>query len=158
MVLCLILLPNHHSKAQQYSFQNYSLEEGLPQSEVFSLIQDQKGNLWLGTNGGGISRFNGKEFISYDRRHGLADNNIRSLYQDSKENLWIGTSIGISSFNGVSFKNYGIDDNVPNAVYFTVFEDKKGRIWAMGNDQNNRQIIFREKVILKILLKITKIF
>lgn len=153
MVLCLILLPNHHSKAQQYSFQNYSLEEGLPQSEVFSLIQDQKGNLWLGTNGGGISRFNGKEFISYDRRHGLADNNIRSLYQDSKENLWIGTSIGISSFNGVSFKNYGIDDNVPNAVYFTVFEDKKGRIWAMGNDQNNRQIIYREKGHFKDFIK-----
>lgn len=145
MVLCLILLPNYHSKAQQYSFQNYSLEEGLPQSEVFSLIQDKKGNLWLGTNGGGISRFNGKEFISYDRRHGLADNNIRALHQDSKENLWIGTSIGITSFNGVSFKNYGIADNVPNAVYFTVFEDKRGRIWALGNDLNKRQIIYREK-------------
>ncbi|MCT4602920.1 MAG: ATP-binding protein [Marinifilum sp.] len=153
MVLCLILLPNHHSKAQQYSFQNYSLEEGLPQSEVFSLIQDKKGNLWLGTNGGGISRFNGKEFISYDRRHGLADNNIRALYQDSKESLWIGTGIGISSFNGVSFKNYGLNDNVPNAVYVKILEDKKGRIWTLGIDQTNRQILYREKGQFKDFIK-----
>jgi len=96
----------------------YSLDEGLPQSEVFSLIQDKKGNLWMGTNGGGISRFNGKEFFSYNKTHGLADNNIRSLLQDTKDNLWIGTSIGISSFNGVSFHNYDKKDSLPNAIYF----------------------------------------
>ena len=151
--LCLILFPNYQSKAQQYSFQNYSLEEGLPQSEIFSLIQDKKGNLWLGTNGGGISRFNGKDFISYNRRHGLADNNIRSLYQDANELLWIGTSIGISNFNGVSFKNYGVNDSVPNAVYIRILEDKKGRIWAMGVDQANRQLIYREKGQFKDFIK-----
>jgi signal transduction histidine kinase/ligand-binding sensor domain-containing protein len=142
--ICLILLPNHQSIAQQYSFKNYSLEEGLPQSEVFSLIQDKKGNLWLGTNGGGISRFNGTEFVSYDRKHGLADNNIRALFQDSKEILWIGTSKGISSFNGVSFVNYEEKDSVPNAVYVGIQEDKKGRIWAYGFDQNERYIVYRE--------------
>ena len=142
--ICLILLPNYQSIAQQYSFKNYSLEEGLPQSEVFSLIQDKKGNLWLGTNGGGISRFNGTEFVSYDRKHGLADNNIRALYQDSNSILWIGTSKCISSFNGVSFVNYEEKDSVPNAVYLRIQEDNKGRIWAYGFDQNDRYILYRE--------------
>ncbi|WP_461630186.1 sensor histidine kinase [Labilibaculum euxinus] len=134
----LTLIPNNPSQAQQYSFKNYSLEEGLPQSEVFCLIQDKKGNLWMGTNGGGISRFNGKEFFSYNKTHGLADNNIRALLQDTKDNLWIGTSIGISSFNGVSFHNYDKKDSLLNAIYFQILEDNKGRIWALGADQNNR--------------------
>ncbi len=84
-----LLLLTVASFAQHYSFTNYSLEEGLPQSEVSSLIQDTKGNLWLGTNGGGLSRFNGKKFISYNNDDGLADNNIRSLFQDKKENMLV---------------------------------------------------------------------
>lgn len=143
--LCLILCPNHQSQAQQYNFKNYSLEEGLPQSEVFGLIQDKKGNLWLGTNGGGISRFNGKEFTSYTKRNGLADNNIRTLLEDSRGNLWIGTSVGITCFNGISFRNYDQNDSLPNAIYFQILEDKKGRIWALGINQNNRVLLYLER-------------
>jgi len=141
----LIFLSNFSSKSQQYSFKNYSLEEGLPQSEVFSLIQDKKGNLWLGTNGGGISRFNGQTFVNYNKKNGLADNNIRALLQDSQENLWIGTSIGISSFNGVSFRNYNLADSLPNAVYFQILEDQKGRIWTFGVNQNSRYLMYLKR-------------
>jgi signal transduction histidine kinase/ligand-binding sensor domain-containing protein len=141
----LSLIATNHIKAQQYSFKNYSLEEGLPQSEVFSLIQDKKGNLWMGTNGGGISRFNGKEFFSYNKTDGLADNNIRALRQDSKNNLWIGTSVGISNFNGVSFRNYDQNDSLPNAIYVQILEDDKGRIWTLGADQNNRYLMLYNK-------------
>jgi len=143
--LCLNLIPINRTQAQQYSFKNYSLEEGLPQSEVFCLIQDKKGNLWMGTNGGGISRFNGKEFFSYNKTHGIADSNIRSLLQDSKNNLWIGTSIGISNFNGVSFRNYNQTDSLPNAIYIQILEDKKGQIWSLGIDQNNRFLMHYNK-------------
>ncbi|RUT78653.1 sensor histidine kinase [Ancylomarina longa] len=141
----LIILSNFSSIAQQYSFKNYSLEEGLPQSEVFSLIQDKKGNLWLGTNGGGISRFNGQTFVNYNKRNGLADNNIRALLQDSKENLWIGTSIGISSFNGVSFRNYNRNDSLPNAIYFQIAEDQEGRIWTFGVNQKSRYLMYQKR-------------
>ena len=57
------------SYGQQYNFRSYSLEEGLPQSQVQALIQDQQGNLWVGTNGGGLCRFNGKEFQVFILSH-----------------------------------------------------------------------------------------
>lgn len=48
--------------AQQYSIKNYSVTDGLPQSQVFGLYQDNEGYIWMGTKGGGISRFDGKNF------------------------------------------------------------------------------------------------
>lgn len=139
------MISNYQILAQQYSFKNYSLEEGLPQSEVFSLIQDSKGNLWLGTNGGGLSRFNGKEFFSYTKKDGLADNNIRSLLQDSGGNIWIGSSIGLTRFNGVSFRNYTPKDSLPIAVYTQIVESEKGIIWAYGFTDNNRILMYKKK-------------
>ncbi|RZT93322.1 two component regulator with propeller domain [Ancylomarina subtilis] len=128
--------------AQQYSFTNYSLEQGLPQSEVSSIIQDKTGNLWLGTNGGGLSRFNGQEFFSYNKNHGLEDNNIRSLFKDSKDNIWIGTSTGISLFNGIEFINYNETDSLPVARYFQIQESNDGKIWALGIKDNQRVLVY----------------
>ncbi|RXQ97568.1 GAF domain-containing protein [Ancylomarina salipaludis] len=130
------------SYAQQYSFTNYSLEQGLPQSEVSSIIQDRTGNLWVGTNGGGLSRFNGQEFFSYNKNHGLEDNNIRSLFQDKKDNIWIGTSTGISFFNGSEFINYKETDSLPIARYIKIQESNDGKIWALGIRDKERVLIY----------------
>ena len=132
------------SYAQHYSFTNYSLEEGLPQSEVSSLIQDKTGNIWLGTNGGGLSRFNGQEFFSYNKDHGLADNNIRSLFQDEKENIWIGTSTGISVFDGIKFINYSENDSLPSAMYYRIQEGNDGKVWALGIKNKERFLVYLE--------------
>jgi len=139
-----LLLLTLASFAQHYSFTNYSLEEGLPQSEVSSLIQDTKGNLWLGTNGGGLSRFNGQEFFSYNTSDGLADNKIQSLYQDKKENIWIGTSIGISFFDGIDFTNYNVNDSLPKAIYFQIKEAGDGKIWSLGIDNGQVVLVYLE--------------
>ncbi|MFA8435767.1 MAG: two-component regulator propeller domain-containing protein [Marinifilaceae bacterium] len=145
LLFSLILGFSFSTKAQQYNFRQYSLEEGLPQSEVIALIQDNRGNIWLGTNGGGVSRFNGKRFENYNRGHGLADNNIRALFQDAQGKLWIGTGHGISSYNGVSFKNYTPEDNLPNANFYQITEDRHHRIWAIGINQNQRFLVYVEK-------------
>jgi ligand-binding sensor domain-containing protein len=51
-----------NSIAQQYSLKNFSVAEGLPQSQVFGLYEDDGGYIWMGTKGGGIVRFDGKKF------------------------------------------------------------------------------------------------
>ena len=50
------------SSAQTYDFQNFTVENGLSQSQVVSLYQDEEGELWMGTNSGGINRYNGTNF------------------------------------------------------------------------------------------------
>jgi len=75
---------------QRYFFRQFSVEKGLPQSTVFSIEQDNWGFLWIGTDGGGICRFDGKEFINYTKSNGLAGNVVRAIHF-SEELIWIGT-------------------------------------------------------------------
>ena len=65
------------------SFQHYSVEEGLPQSQVHTMIQDSRGLLWIGTIGEGLSKFNGKEFTTFTKEEGLSGDKIYSLFEDS---------------------------------------------------------------------------
>jgi len=48
-------------QSQSYYFDNYSVEDGLNSSKVYSLLQDQNDYIWLGT-AGGVSRFDGINF------------------------------------------------------------------------------------------------
>ena len=64
------------SSGQQYHFKNYNIEDGLAQSQVRSIFQDSKGFLWIGTLGGGVSKYDGLEFKNYSAIEGLCDNNM----------------------------------------------------------------------------------
>ncbi len=90
--------------SQKYAFVSYSTEEGLPQSQVNAIAQDKEGYLWIGTIGG-LTRFNGEDFVPYTSREGLLNNRITSLeYMDNT--LWVGHDGGISSIEGNTIKNY----------------------------------------------------
>ena len=86
--------------SQQFDFRNYSVGDGLAQSQVYSLIEDQRGLIWLGTRGGGLSQFDGKEFQTITTNEGLINNYILSLEEDHKGGIWIGTDNGLSYYNG----------------------------------------------------------
>jgi len=128
--------------AQKYNFKTYSLEDGLVQSQVFSICQDNDGNMWFGTFGGGVSKFNGQTFETYTIKDGFISNDIRTIMLDSKGNLWFGTREGISKLdfnkstcssknhkNRLCIKNYTTEDGLMNNYISSVFEDNKGNIW-----------------------------
>ncbi len=94
------------SQAQHYQIRNYSVKEGVGQSQVFALCQDSRGYLWMGTRGGGLTRFDGLEFVHFTTRNGLANNYIYCIKTDARGDLWIGTNVGISRFDGKQFYNY----------------------------------------------------
>ncbi len=97
-VLCL--------PAQQYGFRQYSLAEGVAQSQVFALLEDHQGYLWLGTQGGGVNRWDGLGFQRYSVKDGLASGKIHCLAQRRNREIWIGTSSGFSRYDGASFQSY----------------------------------------------------
>ncbi len=85
----------YSSKAQNNQLRAYTLEDGLPQSQVYDLIQDEMGYLWLGTQGGGLCRFNGEQFDIWNESDGLQSNYIHSL-KFANDSLFIGTKGGLS--------------------------------------------------------------
>ena len=69
------------------------------------MIQDSRGNVWIAT-GGGLSRFNGYDFINYTTRHGLNYSRIQCVAEDYNKNIWIGSSKGINVFNGQNILSF----------------------------------------------------
>jgi ligand-binding sensor domain-containing protein/serine phosphatase RsbU (regulator of sigma subunit) len=120
--------------SQQYFFRKYSVEEGLPQSSVYCLLQDSRGYIWMGTDGGGLSRFDGQKFETFSKANGLSDNVVRSLFEDSKGNLWIGTDNGLTLYDGFTFKPIGKDQGLNGSSVLKIIEGSNGMIWVATND------------------------
>ncbi|WP_298514195.1 two-component regulator propeller domain-containing protein [uncultured Kordia sp.] len=83
------------STAQNDQLRAYTLKDGLPQSQVNAIAQDQLGYLWIGTQGGGIARFDGASFTVWNEKNGLGSNFIQAL-AFHKNVLLIGTRQGLS--------------------------------------------------------------
>ena len=101
---------------------------------IRSIFQDKAGNLWFGTHGRGISRYNGKILKFFSGDDNFNSIVIRDIKQDNKGWMWIATNKGVYSFDGKTFTTHdiasGIDDNEVWAVLVdqTVDPDKTG-IW-----------------------------
>ena len=112
----------------QLSITTYSVGDGLAQSQVYAMLEDSRGYIWMGTRGGGISRFDGQKFKTFSTQHNLINNYISALYEDKSGNIWIGTNDGISIYNGINFENIRINDSLNMRV--SCFQrDAIGNLW-----------------------------
>lgn len=85
----------------QRLFKNLTVSDGLPHSEITSIIQDKTGFLWLGTLNG-LTRYDGNSMKTYIRdnsSNSLSNIRIISLYHDSDSLLFIGTEGGGLKFS-----------------------------------------------------------
>ena len=80
------------------------MEDGIAQSQVYCALQDKRGVLWFGTQGGGLTAYDGVHFKTFTEKEGLIDNTINDIKQDKKGNLWIATKKGVCIYNGLKFK------------------------------------------------------
>jgi hypothetical protein len=111
------------------TMQNFNTEDGLPLSSILCGFKDNAGNLWFGTSGNGVSKYDGKSFTNYYSSHGLIHNLINSIIEDSKGNIWFGTYGGVSMYNGVYFKNITVEQGLADNNVNKVLEDQNGNIW-----------------------------
>lgn len=111
-------------------FRNFSTDDGLALDAVNCSQLDRRGHLWFGTNGGGVSRYDGNSFTNYSTVQGLAGNAVRSILEDSKGNLWFGTiGGGVTKYDGYNFVNYSVKDGLGADIIFSMVEDRNGHIW-----------------------------
>ncbi len=123
--------PLINGEAGGFTFmQSFNTEQGLALNSVSCSITDKTGNLWFGTYGGGVSRYDGKSFTNFTTAQGLAGNLIKSIAQDKTGNLWFGTNGGgVSKYDGSKFTNYNKMQGLAGNLVFGIIEDKKGNLW-----------------------------
>jgi len=94
------------AKAQHYALRQYTAVDGLPQSQVNAMAEDRLGYLWIGTAGGGLACFDGREFKVYTTFDGLLSNIVTSLFIDSRGVVWVIHPQGLTRFDRLSFRKY----------------------------------------------------
>ena len=92
-LLFLMILCCNNLIAQSPYFKNYTVKDGLPSKEVYEVIQDSKGYIWMATDHG-IAKFNGYGFKIFNITNGLPDNSILDIYEDYHHRIWCATSTG----------------------------------------------------------------
>ena len=86
---------NGLSKMENGTFENFNEEDGLAFNSCWAITEDAVGNMWFGSYGGGLSKFDGEKFYAYDRNDGLINNKVQKLFS-YKDKVYIGTSNGLS--------------------------------------------------------------
>lgn len=94
--------------AQLYTFRNYNHRDGLVMESTLSAAQDSKGNLWIGTDGAGLMRFDGYHFYEVKSKHNNGQHHVSSIYPDAN-----GTVYFTSSYSGL----YKYENNDYRLVY-----------------------------------------
>jgi ligand-binding sensor domain-containing protein/serine phosphatase RsbU (regulator of sigma subunit) len=132
--------------SQQYFFKKYSVEEGLPQSSVHCILQDSRGYIWIGTDGGGVARFDGQKFETLTKNDGLSGNIIRSLFEDSKGNIWIGTENGLTFYDGFKFAPIGKKEGLKGTSIMKILEGSNGIIWIASADSGLARLTYGDSI------------
>ena len=87
---------------EQINFSYISINEGLSQSTVFSIDQDQRGNMWFATYDG-VNKYDGYSFTVYQHNeedpNSIANDISRIVKTDSQGRVWIGTRDGLSYYD-----------------------------------------------------------
>jgi ligand-binding sensor domain-containing protein/HPt (histidine-containing phosphotransfer) domain-containing protein len=151
----LNILSQRSKDKDKNHFIHYETDRNDPNSlssnSVISILEDQSGILWVGTNFGGINKINPskRKFVHYKSNpndiNSLNNNSIFALFEDSRRMIWIGTNGGgLNQFNrGTNqFTHYihnpRVLNSLSNNVIRSICEDSLGRIWIGTDNGLNR--------------------
>jgi ligand-binding sensor domain-containing protein/serine phosphatase RsbU (regulator of sigma subunit) len=105
--------------------------DGMPSEPVTSFLEDERGLLWVGTDGGGLVRVSAKGVERFTARDGLADDHVKSVFDDRRGGLWVGTSGGglERAFAGPAV-TFGALHGLVSQDVRSVFGSRSGELWV----------------------------
>ncbi len=98
-------------------------------SYVFAVEVTQDNNVWAGTWGGGVARFDGKKWRNYTTAEGLSGNIVFSIAEDMQGHLWFGTDQGLTRFDGQRFQRFDQKNGITGTNIYSVAVAPNGEIW-----------------------------
>ncbi len=153
--------------SQKIQFLHYkndiNSDNSLSNNHISQISEDQSGNLWIGTNGGGLEKFDPKREIFTHHKfnpkdpNSIISNQIQSIYIDTNDILWLGTyGEGINWFNphnglGARAKfmrlNYNVTDfkNFNSLIVNAIYKDLYGLLWVGTKGEGLFRIILTDR-------------
>ncbi len=111
-------------------FKFFDIAQGLSSSYISSMLQDQGGNIWFGTKGGGVSKYDGTDFMNFSEKQGLPNNFVVCMAEDKNGDLWFGTDGGgVCKYDGNNFTILTEKEGLINNAVWSVLCDKDNNMW-----------------------------
>jgi ligand-binding sensor domain-containing protein/AraC-like DNA-binding protein len=153
------VIPTYHLFAfrtekhpEEYIINIWTVEDGLPQNTIQSLVQTHDGFIWIGTPSG-LVRFDGLNFKIYTRWNlpALKSDNITCLYEDQNNVFWVGTEDGgLCALQDGKWINYSRVNGLSSDYVRGIISDQQGNLWVatdygLNRINNNGIQIYTEK-------------
>ncbi len=127
------------AQSPKLRFSHIASEQGISNSTIECIYQDNLGFLWFGTRDG-LNRYDGNEILVYRNdppdSNSLSDNYIRCIYEDHQHQLWVGTTNGLNLLNReknnfTRFKHRDSDQaSLSLNLVTSLAEDKNNHLWV----------------------------
>ncbi len=132
---------NPRSRSFEYFIHEDSNPASIGQGAVKAVCEDVSGNLWVGTDLGGVSILDTstKKFTHFVSEHGnpqtLSDNKVNAIHEDKHGRIWIATAAGLNLYlaNEQRFIAFTIDDGLTNDYIYGILEDENENLWLSTN-------------------------
>jgi len=137
--ICSLSLIFGQDYKKEYTFVN--VKEGISKLGVSSIIQDKKGYIWMGTNGAGLHRFDGIDYVTYS--HSFKDSTsissslVYCTYLDKKNRLWVGTEEGLNLYDNeldhfIRYPIFSSEDNISTLVSIRSIQEDNSNNLLLG--------------------------
>lgn len=144
------LLPEMTLAQRSFLFTNNTIQNGLSQSVVTSMVQDDENTLWIGTQEG-LNRYDGYNFENFSSFNDpeITNDHIKTIIKTRDHNLWFGTQDGIFYYDSRREHFQHLTHNFQTSLQIeTLEEDNIGNIWA-GSYNNGLLWISANTKLLK---------
>jgi signal transduction histidine kinase/ligand-binding sensor domain-containing protein len=117
----------------QYGFENWTVDNGLPENEIRGITQTPDGYLWIATLNG-LARFDGVRMTVFTRKTpGLSSNQFGTILQGRGGDLWIDTVVnGLVRYHDGAFRAYGKQQGIPGEIN-GLTDDDSGNLWMLSS-------------------------
>ncbi len=114
--------------AQPLAFRHFDGRDGLPQSQVRALLEDRRGFLWVGTQGG-VARLGASGFKNFGLTQGLTVGQVSALLEDREGAIWVAqVDARLARIRGTQVQTFGPEDGFPQLNSFCLAEEDSGAI------------------------------
>ncbi len=107
----------------------------LGNGQIVTLLEDRRGRIWIGTDGGGLFRITGSSIRRYGKSTGLSSINVLALYESSDGVIWVGTGGGgLCRLENDRISIIRRTDGLAEDKIYQIVEDTAGDFWMGSNN------------------------
>jgi signal transduction histidine kinase/DNA-binding response OmpR family regulator len=114
--------------------------QGIGSNSIYALCEDEKANLWIGTNDGGLDLLDRKtniftHFKHDEKKNSISNNAVTAILEDINGKLWLCTAAGLDLFDPVTkhFTVFTKKSGLPSDIVYAIKEDNNGKFWVSTN-------------------------